>query len=296
MLGCIMAFSSFQATLFCFLFCTVYGPCFGISESQVHEKDEIGQWENSSKKSLMTACRFEREQDHHQALKKFIEAIDQCPTQDRIFPTDPDEKKQVEEGISLYLESIDQNPSHVIKEFRNRYEELAEKHPDWDYLQFFLAIADANDFKFAGFYRRFYQAYQHYPNSFLALRTRGVLHLKLYEQLLGEEREKERKLAIFYLKKAADLDFREAGLIRLILFTSSRAERKTLLQTMIPKLMKEQIRLPRKDITLYVRWLLQENLIDLAQDFILNAQTWYEYSRSIKLAENLLEQVKKRTR
>lgn len=287
-----MATSSFQVTLFCFLFCTVYVSCSGISESEVHKKNRIEQ----SEKKLIAACRFEREQDHHQAIKKIIEAIDQCPTQDEIFPTDAEEKKQAEEGILLYLKNIDVNPSLVITEFRNRYEDLAEKHPDWNYIQFFLAIADANDFEFVSFYRHFYSAYQHYPNSFLALRTRGVLHLKLYEQLLGEEREEERKQAMYYLKKAADLDFRETGLIRLILFTSSRAERKTLLQAMIPKLIKEKIRLPRKDITLYVRWLLQENLIELAQDFVSNAQTWYQYSRSIKLAENLLQQVKKQTR
>ncbi len=86
------------------------------------------------------------------------------------------------------------------------------------------------------------------------------------------------------------------GLNRLMLFTADNKERAELLKWLVPKFIENQARLPRRDLTLYVRWLLQGDLDELAQDFISNARNLHEYSRSLKLAENLLEHSKKKIR
>lgn len=50
--------------------------------------------------------------------------------------------------------------------------------------------------------------------------------------------------------------------------------------------------MPRTDITYYVRKSLDVGERDLAKRFVEKAQEWYNYSRAIETAENMLNQEK----
>ncbi len=236
------------------------------------------------------ACRFEGQQDQSSALQAFLKALDSADaTDDRKAESSEEELVVYREALDLYIRNIDKDPAFVLSEIRSHYEKIYQDHANWYQLGTFVAIADANDHEFSSFYRKFFLAYQQSPSSFLSLRTRGVLHHKLFERSLGKKREKHRKLAMNYLQEAVRVDIRETGALRLLLFTATKEERQPLLEELVPKIVDEKVTLPRGDITLYVKWLLQGGYIAHAALLLDHVKECYNYSRSIEVAERLIE-------
>jgi hypothetical protein len=232
-----------------------------------------------------------RDQDDVLAFSRYLEALDAVVPEAHASAITADEQEQYAQALRLYLDASFGNPREMSMKLRSLVAPVMEAHPDYHMLNFFIAIIYANLGMFDQFFNQFFQSYEIYPHSYLAQKTRGIVHIKLFERLNDPEaREVQRELALQHFQAAQKLNAGDYGLCKLLICFSSQDNRATAVRQQITHLLQENVMVPRSDIQFYTQEAIRTNEYDLAKQFLDRAKQWYRSSKIVDAAERLLEQ------
>lgn len=241
------------------------------------------------------ALAYYRDQDDISTFTTYLEALEQCKPLPNMKISDH-EQTFCNEALSIYLDTTSPSPRDSAQKLKQNFTPILSLHPNYYMLNFFVAVAYANMGMFDEFFDRFYQSYQAYPDSFIALKTRGMLHLKLFERLSEEkEREKQRRLALGYLNKAKEKYPRDGSLYKLVILFASMEDKPEIVRQSLKAIVDDNIIIPRYEISYYIQEAIHAKEFDLAEAFLAKAREWYKYSRVIDAAQELLEKKKNKT-
>lgn len=230
-----------------------------------------------------------RDQEHEQAFKVFLGALERIPQSFKSHST-PEEEVLYKEALELYLERGISLAPATATAILQRYESVLQANPSYHQLRFIVAAAYANLGKFEDFFDQFYTAYMHDPDHYMAFKTKAILHIKLFERAkVGEEREAQRKLILDKLRKAQEKNPDDHTLYKAMIAFSPENERAEVISRCLNKIIGSNMILPRSEITFYVQQSIGAGQKELAERFIKKAQQWYQYSRSIEEAQKYLE-------
>lgn len=246
--------------------------------------------EQKSRLLVDLALAYERDQDLEKAFKVYLEALDMTVPKKPLTVT-PEEQKLYDEALATYLgHNSGAGALETGKQILEQYGPLLEKKPDNYLLGFLIAAAYANFGLFDHFFEQFYESYQRYPDSHMALRTKAVLHIKLYEKArLATERESQRKAIFELANKAVQVNPNDSSLYKLMMTFSLENEKPRVVKESIEKLIAQDVQVPRADILFYVSAAMETKQKELAQQFLDKAKSWYPYSRVMNSAQELIK-------
>ncbi len=250
-------------------------------------KEQLKQAEPQAKSQLLLqlTLAYLKDQETEKAFQTFLAALETLPKKAAVKPR---ETKEYREALSLYLNS---HESHTIqtaaKEITAAYSEAAKEQPQ---LLFILAAAEANLGELPNFFQNFYQAYQQFPEHYLAYRTLAIIHYKLYALAKTPALKEQQSDCIYrYAMQAIDLEPKDAELYKLIIVTTGEKNKSSIVRQLLRKIISENIIIPRSDIKTYAleAVAIQDRL--LAEEFVNKSREWYRYSRSIDEVERLVK-------
>jgi hypothetical protein len=201
---------------------------------------------------------------------------------------------QYQEALKLYLEHhTGQEVIVSADKIVSTYGPIIEQHPEYYHLNFLIAAAQANLAHFDLFFTEFFKSYQHYPQSYMSYRTQAVLHIKLYERArTAEERDLEAKLIYEKVMKAANANPRDPSLYRMMISFAPSGQKSQVISSALKKIVSDNIIVPRADIVFYVSEAVNNQQKEIAQQFVDVAKGWYQYSKVIIVAQELIDQSK----
>lgn len=231
------------------------------------------------------------DQEHAEAFKVFLEALETVPKNpSETLPTD-DERLIYNEALNIYLDTSERDSKALSLKLRDLYAGLWRLHPDYNYLGYVVAAAYANLGEFDDFFDIFFRSYTKIPEHFLAYKTEGVLHIKLFEKArTPEEKERERELIIDSFEKAKRLNPKDTNLYRLQVIFTKEGKKRERLEKNLKEIIHNNMMISRADLSFYFDQLLAYGQLDLAEDFLAKARKWYPYSRTLDAAEQLIKE------
>jgi len=187
-----------------------------------------------------------------------------------------------------------QKPAEIAGILQENYLSVVQKHPEYYYLNYYLAVASANLGDFEDFFIRFYSSYQEAPYYFLVDRTQGILHLKLWERAVGtEDRERERLAILKHLHATLKQNPGDSTVYKFLIVMENSEKQKEVLNEYLPLLLKEEVPIPRGDLQFFISEALSAKQFSLAQELINKGNNWYEYSHMLTEAQENLNAIKR---
>lgn len=237
----------------------------------------------------MAALCCYRDQDDVAAFSSYLLALESVvPGKEPLVSAE--EQALYEEALKLYLDPSHSNPKEAALLIKKTYVPIVSARPDYLYLNFLITSAYANLGLFDEFFERFYRSYQAFPQSYMAVKTVGILHIKLFERLTDPaERAQERRKALAALSKARELYPSDPGLYKILIFFAEPDKKKEALHLRLTQLIEQNVQVPRSDLSFYIHEAIEQKEMDLAKQFIDKARQWYPYSRVITTAEQMLK-------
>lgn len=233
---------------------------------------------------------YYKDQQQEKALRTYLDALDIAVP----IPPPPareEEKQLYDRAMTTYLNNKELHPREVASSLKKEFQPYIERHPDAYLLTFIVATADANLDNFDAFFPLFLKSYSHYPTHYFSYKTRGLLHIKLFEKLsVGSQRESERQLVIENLEQALKQIPEDTALYRMILAFVPEDQKKDAVERYLKSIMDNNIEIPRGEILFYVQQAVSVNDCAIAQQFVDYAKKWYPYSRAINGAQFFLDQ------
>lgn len=230
------------------------------------------------------------DQDEKQAYETFLKAIDTTPNLVEITPS-ANEQALYDEAFKLYLDPQNLSYQESAQQLLENYGNVYKQHPDYHMLGYLIAISFANFGAFQKFFPVFYQSYQHYPNHFLVDKTKAILNIKLYEQASTPEVKEQYRVKIQqHINDAIKKYPQDTNLYKMAILFSSAADKQTIVNQSLEKIIQDNIQVPRHEIIFYVGNAVEVKSNSLAQQFIDKAKVWYPYSRAINAAQCHLDQ------
>jgi tetratricopeptide (TPR) repeat protein len=191
-----------------------------------------------------------------------------------------DEASLFQSLFSSYEESL-RSPDACVK-LVEQAEEALKKHKDYTSIEFYVAAGLANRGRFTSFYDRFFHAFLHRSGSFLAWKTRGVLHLRLYEASSSDEmRVLHRKEAVACFQEAFRRQPQDASLLVKLVFILPCEEKKLFLEKVADDFVRLQTPPKRGDCFFLIEQALDVQATESAKKLIDKARVWYQYSRAL---------------
>ena len=124
----------------------------------------------------------------------------------------------------------------------------------------------------------------------MAYRTKAILHIKLFEKArTSQEKAEQRQKILENLRLAEGVYPQDTSLYKLQITFSSDADKLKALQSSLQKIMSENMIVPRTDILFYVSEALEAKDKKLAQQFLDKAKEWYQVSRMIDTAQEMID-------
>lgn len=235
------------------------------------------------------ALAYYYDQDSEKAFSSFLEALDAAKSIKPSTITDK-EKQLYEEALKIYLghnngSGAQESAQKILKE----YGPIFKEHPDYYLLGFLTAAAYANLQLFDRFFEQFYPSYQRYPESHMAIRTKAILHIKLYEKARHEaQREEQRQAITALVLKAAEVYPQDSSLYKLRITFATDSEKPQVIKEVLETIIKKEIQVPRSDLIFYVTAAVETQQKEIAQQFMDKARTWYPYSRVMDTAQEMI--------
>ncbi|MCE5293136.1 MAG: hypothetical protein LLF94_00795 [Chlamydiales bacterium] len=231
----------------------------------------------------LAVCQLEDQQEEA-AFKTYLQCLEIVPVAEPVVMS-AREKTAYNELLELYFANSQELPAKV--------EATLQKHPDFLHCQFLMASMSANARKYEPFFYIFFQSYVAYPNCHMSHKTKGMISTLILQRAKSiEEKEVWRTKAIHSFGLAITLCPEDLNLHKMILHTATEKERATSLQLIMTQVFANNVKIPRSEIPFYIRHALDLNQIDLAQQLLDKAQTWYEYSRILQEMQDLISQHK----
>jgi tetratricopeptide (TPR) repeat protein len=244
---------------------------------------------------VQLATAYLKDQDQEKAFRTYLQALTFIPKEQELV-MDSNEKELYTKALSVYLShnsgfGAKETARKVLEEFGP----IFEKNPHYDQLGFLIAAAYANLGQFEEFFYFFYRSFQNYPYSYMAYRTKAILHIKLYERAnTDQEREEQRKSVYDNVLIASEQKPDDSSLYKLQIVFCDNGSRDRIVKELLQKIIAENIIVPRADILFFVTESLNSGNIDLAQQFVNRAREWYEVSRVVNGAQEMIDNVAKR--
>lgn len=231
-----------------------------------------------------------RDQDDVAAFSSYLaalEAVDALPIEQGTPSSE--ESSYCEKALNLYLNVEGKPVREMAVHLGQTYRPIVEAHPEYHMLDFYVSAAYANLGMFDEFFERFFRCYQIYPRSFMAYKTKGILHLKLFERLVDTgQKETQRSLALRCFQRAKEENPQDSSLYRLAVTFASPGQRRAALRENLTHIVEQDIKTPRGDIQFFVEEAVRAHEIELGKRFLEKAKGWYQYSRVIMAAEEYL--------
>lgn len=247
-----------------------------------------------SQAQLSLAKLYYKDQDHEKAFKIYLKSL--STVHSTSGSTDSAEALEFyTKALNTYLNqnilSVQESAVEIIKE----YKPVLEKNPDYRQLGFIMAVSYANLNMFPEFFDLFYHSHQIYPEHFLSYKTRAILHMKIFERMLpGPEKERERQIVVDNLAMSSEKNPNDASLYRMMILLAPDENKRMTVLGSLNKILDKNIMVPRADIVFYVQQALALDEAELAQRFLNKTKDWYQYSRVINLAQELIDQNKQK--
>jgi tRNA-binding EMAP/Myf-like protein len=232
-----------------------------------------------------------RDQNAEQAFKVFLEALSAVKTF-KAAETSAEEKALYDQALKLYLEHhTGQDVTATAETLVQTVQPEVDRHPDYFLLKFLLAAAYANLGQFDLFFDNFYSAYLYYPKSYMAYRTLAILHIKLFEKSrTAEERKEQANLVFANILKAIEINPHDTSLYKLEISFAPDQQKPQVISRALKKIIDGNMMVPRADIVFYVAEAVDSQQKELAQQFVDKAREWYQYSRVVNNAQELIDQ------
>lgn len=235
------------------------------------------------------AIAYYKDQEHEKAFITFLEALE-IPSE-RSESVVEYETESYQDALKIYLEDAGLSPLETARKILGKFETAEQIKKDDAYLNFLIALSYANLGQYDRFFEKFYASYLKNSHHFLVYKAKAALSIKLYERAkTPEERTMQADCIIGYAQKAIELNPQDTSLYRMILGFVPSDKKAYWLQTIIQKLIDQNIMIARQDIAYYNELAIFFQQYDLAQKFLDKARSWYVYSRVINEAQQHLNQ------
>lgn len=247
-----------------------------IAEASLAEKGELEE---------QLALLYLKDQDQERAFEVFLHALDH--RQER----QPCDKTPLyDEALALYFEGATEDPKAVAVKIIEKYGSIVKKQSQEFLVSYIVALAYANLDRYEEFFPLFYHAYQHCPDSFLADKTKAILHLKLMERRHTEQqRASERKAVVDNLQRALEKGPSDVTLYKMLILFSPVDQRQEQIRQCLNKIIDNNIIIPRSEILFYVKEALATDQQLLACRFLERAHQWYPKSKMVDAAQQYFE-------
>lgn len=221
-------------------------------------------------------------------VESYLKSLEAIP-KNSAYQMGKDEEMLYNEALGIYLDPQAKDAASVSLKIRDLYAGTVRIHPDYASLGFLTALAYAELNDYSNFFSQFYRSYKLAPHHFLAYKTLGILHGKLFERArTAQEKERERKEAFESFKKAKELYPKDPSLYKMEI--SYSLDRKSALESNLKEMLAKDIVIPRSDLSFYIDQLLAYGQNNLADVFVAKAKKWYPYSHTLGAAEEILEE------
>lgn len=249
-------------------------------------EQKLAQSQNKSLSKVELAKAHFIDQNQEMAFKVFIEALDELPPPPPEMPITPDELVAYNDALHLYLNHRPEEAKIFGKKIRDQFLPLVIKHPEWTKLPFLVAIADANLSEFEHFFDLFYHAYSHDKRHFLALKTKAILHIKLFERAKTPgDKERERVKILQYIKEAEIANPEDFSLYRLEIAYAMPDNKASTKMQVLNKILTLSIIPSRVDTLYFLKLAKDSDEPSLIKKWFSAANKWYPGSRSIQQLE-----------
>lgn len=244
------------------------------------EKDKSGD------SYALLAEAYYKDQEHAKAFDAFLKALDLAKKEDASYVAGKEEVQLYSEALKVYLDTSVRDSEISSLKIRDLYAGIWRLHPEYGELGYLVAIAYANLGEYTDFFEIFYKSYKKNPDHYLAYKTQGILHIKLYDRgKTLEDKERERKSVLFYLNKAKALNHQDYSLYKMQIAFSQDKEQ--ILETNLKEIIDRDIVIPRADLSFYIDLLFAYGKNELATEFLVKARKWYPYSRTLDAADEI---------
>jgi len=229
-----------------------------------------------------------QDQNHQEAIESFLKSL---------IPQYGNESVSKEE-LSIYEEAFDfyqknycaEDMVEVSNEILLKYKKIVDDHPNYFALNYLLAAAYANLGQMENYFDCFLRSYKHLPDHFLAYKGKAILHLKLFGQSADESyREIQRERICQNAMRALELYAGDKSLYRLVVTFASSKEKRPLLNSVLQKIIDQNIMVSREDALFYLEQALSLNEILIAKKFLGKAKQWYPQSRGLTKLQASIE-------
>lgn len=281
------------------------GGCCGLFAGEVDDIEKLiseGQYKQAIERAQEVQCpnnkillslsrAYLKDQDREKAIQTFLEALKSAEHSEEEYSLSDEERALYDEALAVYVGGVNRKTSDIAKELRERYSNIVDQHEDYYMLNFLLAVASANLNDFDDFFDRFYRSYVVFPESYMAYKTQGILYLMLWERAkTPSERQYYRHYVMDNLRQALSKNDQDITLYKLLIVMSDDKDKKQALNTYLTMLLNINLMIPRLDVYYYVSEAVDCKEHDLARQVIDKAGEWYEYSRAVVEAEQILKQ------
>lgn len=228
-----------------------------------------------------------KDQDQEKAFYTFLQALEYVPACTEQSSGDP---ALYQAAFDLYIDPSNESPQDKAKKLIALLKPALQSNPKDFLLYYFVAIADANLNKFDEFFDDFFLAFTHFPEHYLAFKTKAVLHIKLLERTRGEEeRNIQRRVIGRHFEEALKREPRDVTIYRLLISFSPKEEKEEQVRRSLNKIIGGNIMVPRSDLIFYVQEAVDSGERELAARFIHLAREWYPQSRLLESAQDYLD-------
>lgn len=245
--------------------------------------------EQSSLKARLARV-YTKDQDLEKAFQVFLEALDTAPLQ--TSPSISEEEKCLyDEALKTYLDQSNVSIAETANIILKKYASTVSQHPDYYSLKLVVAMAKANLSRFDEFFIDFYDAYQRLPQHHLSHKTKAILHIKLFERVKNqEEKQFHRERILEWTEKSMDLYPADRSLYKMaIAFSPDEESRRQAIVKFLPRIIDQNIIIPRCDLLFYVKQAVAVGQAKLAQRLIDKAREWYHYSKILEQAQGYVD-------
>lgn len=248
-----------------------------------------GNTETKSALRSQLAVAYFLDQEKEKAIQYFVKALDDAPVHEA-KPISNHEFEAYHTCLKLYLDNPGDAACEVATQIQQSFLPLTAIHPEYYQLNFLVALAYANQQQYDEFFKRFYTAYLHYPDHFLAFKTKALLNYKLLQRAkTPAERQYFRNLVFENAMKALEKYKHDISLYRMCLDFSEKEKKSEVVSVCLNNMLQANILVPRSDITFYVKEAVNAGHIDLAQDLLARCKEFYPNSRSLTIAETWIQ-------
>lgn len=255
------------------------------------QKEEISQAPVSEKAALTysLALLYLKDQDQELAFRTLLDSLDQMPSA-QANPQKPYDSQVYKQAFDIYLDPSSPSPQETSKKLLNLLLPYLREHPEQTLLEYYVAIAYANIGKYEDFFSHFRQAYQSYPDHYLAYRTKAVLHIKIMErQRTDKERAEQRQAVVDNLEIALQKEPKDVNIYKMLIAFSAKEKKSETVRQSLNKILDGNIIIPRGDLMFYAQAAVEAGDWPLAKKFVDRSHEWYPQSRIVNTAQKYLE-------